>query len=182
MLLTSNFYSILYYNCDVWLIPSLKPQLKQHLLSASAKALTICTPNYNNMMSFEQIHAINKRATPNQMLLYKHSLLLHKIWNDPIYSKDWLDLNFQQNFNERRTKVMIFDTSQRKIGKNISSNRLKIINGLIELEWLNLSMNSFKIRCKSLFLNGKFTHSPFVKSERYLLLRINESSKIYIDS
>ena len=152
-LLTSNFYSILYYNCDVWLIPSLKPQLKQHLLSASAKALTICTPNYNNMMSFEQIHVINKRATPNQMLLYKHSLLLHKIWNDPIYSKDWLDLNFQQNFNERRTKVMIFDTSQRKIGKNLSTNRLKIINGLIEHEWLNLSMNSFKIKCKILFLN-----------------------------
>ena len=36
--LTHNFYSILYYNCDVWLIPSLKPQLKQQLLSASAKA------------------------------------------------------------------------------------------------------------------------------------------------
>ena len=120
-LLTSNFYSILYYNCDVWLIPSLKPQLKQHLLSASAKALSLCTPNYNNMMSFEQIHAINKRATPNQMLLYKHSLLLHKIWNDPIYSMDWLDLNFRQNFNESRTKVMIFDTSRRKIGKNLST-------------------------------------------------------------
>ena len=40
-LLTSDFYSLLYYNCDVWLIPSLKPQLKQQLLSASARALRI---------------------------------------------------------------------------------------------------------------------------------------------
>ena len=44
-LLTFKFCSILYYNCDVWLILSLKPQLKQLLLSASAKALQICTSN-----------------------------------------------------------------------------------------------------------------------------------------
>ena len=86
------------------------------------------------------------------MLLYKHSLLLHKICNEPIYSMDWLDLDFQQNFNERRAKVMIFDTSRRKIGKNLSTNRLKIINGLIKQDWLNLSMNLYKIKCKLLFL------------------------------
>ena len=37
-LLTSNFYSILYYNYEVWHIPNLKPQLKQLILSASAIA------------------------------------------------------------------------------------------------------------------------------------------------
>ena len=152
-MLTSNFYSILYYNCDVWLIPSLKPQLKQQLLSASARALRICTPNYNNLMSYEQIHAINKRATPNQMMLYKHSLLLYKIWNDAIYSKDWLALNFQQNFNLRCNKVMLYETSNCKVGKNLSPNRLKVINGLIEFDWLNLSSNSYKINCKKLFLS-----------------------------
>ena len=26
-LLMANFYSILYYNCDIWLIPTLKPRL-----------------------------------------------------------------------------------------------------------------------------------------------------------
>ena len=152
-LLTSNFYSILYYNCDVWLIASLKPQLKQQLLSASARALRICTPNYNNLMSYEQIHAINKRATPNQMMLYKHSLLLYKIWNDAIYSKDWLALNFQQNFNLRCNKVKLYETSNYKVGKNLSPNRLKVINGLIEFDWLNLSSNSYKINCKKLFLS-----------------------------
>ena len=151
-LLTSNFYSILYYNSDVWLIPSLKPQLKQQLLSASAKALRICTNNYDNLMSFDQIHAINKRATPSQILKYKHSLLLFKIWNDPIYSQEWLALNFQQNFNARNSTVMIYDTSKIKIGKNSPTNRLKIINGLIKYDWLNLSLNSYKIKCKQLFI------------------------------
>jgi hypothetical protein len=147
-LLTSNYYSILFYNCDVWLIPSLKPQLKQQILSASARALRICTPNYDNTISFEQIHVINKRATPKQMMIYKHAILLYKVWNDSIYSKQWLALNFQQNFNERVNTVNVFETSNLKVGKNIVANRLKIINGLIRYEWLNLGMNSFKIMCK----------------------------------
>ena len=147
-LLTSNYYSILFYNCDVWLIPSMKPQLKQQILSASARALRICTPNYDNTMSFEQIHVINKRATPKLMMVYKHAILLYKVWNDTIYSKQWLALNFQQNFNERVNTVNVFETSNLKVGKNIVANRLKIINGLIRYEWLNLGMNSFKIMCK----------------------------------
>ena len=151
-LLTANYYSLLYYNCDVWLIPSLKPQLKQQLLSASARALRICTPDYNSLMSFEQIHSVNKRATPKQMMIYKHALLLFKIWNDPIYSKDWLALNFQQNFSARSSHVRVFDTSNVKIGKNLTVNRLKLINGLIEYKWLNMKPDTYKIKCKSQFL------------------------------
>ena len=41
MLLTSNFYSILYYNCEVWLSEGLSPRHKQQLLAASANALKI---------------------------------------------------------------------------------------------------------------------------------------------
>ena len=36
-LVTSNFYSILYYNSEIWQIPTLKTTLKQSLLSTSAK-------------------------------------------------------------------------------------------------------------------------------------------------
>ena len=35
-LLTSNYYSILFYNSEIWHIPNLKPQIKQLSLSASA--------------------------------------------------------------------------------------------------------------------------------------------------
>ena len=38
-LVTSNFYSILYYNSEIWHLPSLKFSLKQKLLSVSSKAL-----------------------------------------------------------------------------------------------------------------------------------------------
>ena len=49
---------ILHQQCHFGLVP-LKPQLKQKLLSAPSRALRIFTPNYNNTMSYEQIHAIN---------------------------------------------------------------------------------------------------------------------------
>ena len=103
-------------------------------------------------MSFIQIHTLNNRATPNQLMLYKHALLLYKIWNDKIYSDDWLSLNFQQNFNVRSSTVKLIDTSNLKIGKNIAVNRLMVINGLIEYDWLNLSINAYKIKCKTKFL------------------------------
>ena len=65
-----------------------------------------------------------------------------------LYTQEWLALNFQQNFNARTSTVMIYDISKIKIGKNSPTNRLKIINGLIQYDWLNLSLNSYKIKCK----------------------------------
>ena len=41
MLITSNYYSILYYNCEIWLIPTLSVALKQLLLSASSSAIRL---------------------------------------------------------------------------------------------------------------------------------------------
>ena len=73
-LLTSNFYSVLYYNSEIWHLPTLNPHLKQKLLSASANALKVCLTQLPINTSFESIHRLAKRATPNQMSDYKHAL------------------------------------------------------------------------------------------------------------
>ena len=91
-LLTSNFFLVLYYNADIWLIPSLKPQLFQQLLSASSSALRMITLNYDYMISFNQLHSINKRATPKAIMNYKHALLMNNIFNNDLYSTEWLAL------------------------------------------------------------------------------------------
>ena len=153
-LLTANFYSILYYNSDIWHIPSLSIVLKKQLLAASASALKICTPTYNLTMSYQRLHLINGRATPLEMMKYKHALLLFKTYNTTKMSKDWLALNFQQNFNNRNTTINLVDTSQFKIGKNLIPNRLLIVNRQIDLELLNLSYLAYKIKCKNIFLCG----------------------------
>ena len=69
-LVTSNLYSILYYNSEIWHLPTLKPTLKQKNLSASAKALKVCIKNLEPMTSFDNIHIMCNRATPNKMLNY----------------------------------------------------------------------------------------------------------------
>ena len=40
-LITSVYYSILYYTNELWHLPTLNPQIKQHLLLASANALKL---------------------------------------------------------------------------------------------------------------------------------------------
>ena len=65
---------------------------------------------------------------------------------------DWVSLNFQQNFNARNTRIQIYNVSNYKIGQNILVNRFKSLNNKIEYQWLNESLNSFKIKCKKLLL------------------------------
>ena len=122
-------------------------------LSCSAQALKILGNKSDLRISNEQRHKITGRATPIQMMKYKHSLLLYKIYNDILQSEDWVDLNWNQSFNARSNKIRLFDTSNIRIGKNILSNRLTIMNNEIEFDWLNKSLNSYKLICKLQFLS-----------------------------
>jgi hypothetical protein len=151
-LITSNFYSILYYNSEVWHLPTLNPVSKNHLLAASANALKLCTPNYDRTMSFETLHVLNGRANPTNLMKYKHAILLYKIYNRGEPPKDWLALNFNQVLPRRQTYFAAIKDQNFKIGSNILSNRLTTLNHKIPLQWLNLSIDTFKVKCKTLFL------------------------------
>ena len=87
------------------------------------------------------------------MMVYRHALQLFKVYNTHDWNDDWMELNWQQNFNNRSTKVQIIDTSTHKVGKNKLINRLKILSNKIEFEWLNKSLKTFKVKCKELFLS-----------------------------
>ena len=151
-LLTSNYYSVLFYNSEIWNIPNLKADLKRRLLSASANALKVCTPTYHDRMSYLELHKINNRATPAEFSNYKHALLLHKLIHTEIPTLDWIDLNFQQTFNRRSTSVNFVKNNRFKIGENLMCNRFGVLNGKITHEMLNLGTDSFKVTCKSMFL------------------------------
>ena len=152
-LLTANYYSILYYNSEIWHLPNLSPYLRNLLLSKSANALKLCTPTYNLSMSHLKLHEINQRATPENYCLYKHAILLHTIYNEKRPNLEWLAINFNQNFNQRKTTFAAFDNSNYKIGKNNKiSNRISCLNNKIELGWLNKDVNCYKLLCKGMFL------------------------------
>ena len=103
-------------------------------------------------MSFESLHNVNQTATPIQYTTYIHALLLHKVYNVETASRDWLDIFFNQQFNQREINVKFFNNSNYRVGNNALANRFTILNGKIELAWLNESYNSYKIKCKIKFL------------------------------
>ena len=151
-IITACYYSILYYNSEIWHLPHLSPILKQKLMSASAAPLKLTTSNYHRMISYESLHYLNKRATPQQITTYKHALLLHKTYNDDDMGLNWTNLFFNQQFSSRELNVHFTNNAKYKIGKNIITNRFEILNGKVPLVWLNETFESFKIKCKVLLL------------------------------
>ena len=151
-LLTSNFYSKLYYGSEIWQIPKLNQISKKQLLRASANALKLCEKTYDPNISFVELHKKYDRALPNDFNLYKHCLLLFKVFNFKVPKNDWIDLNFQM-LNSSRQKF--FDVQSRarfRVGNNILCNRLSCLNRKLDVNLLNLSNESYKIACKKMFL------------------------------
>ena len=122
------------------------------MLAASAWALKLLGNRNDLLISYDDLHKFHKRATPMNVMKYRLSIQLYKIMNSEDQNADWVDMNFQQNFNTRNDTIQIIDTSRLKIGKNIVMNRLSILSRLIKYDWLNLSLNSFKIKMKSMFM------------------------------
>ena len=121
-LLTSSYFSVLYYNSEIWHLPTLSPQLKQKLMSASATAIKLCLSKLPMNTSYETIHRLAKHGTPTQMSTYKHALQLYKLYNSNTMSDDWISLNLQQNFNGRNDYIQIINKSNYKVGRTISND------------------------------------------------------------
>ena len=154
MLLTSNFYSIL-YNCEIWLSKGLNARNKQLILAASSNALKMLNNVTDLRTSYKQLHTNEKRALPMDFAKYKLAIQLYKIYNCSTFDENWMDMNHQQNFNARTKMFLINDSSKLMVGRNIISNRLNVLNNQVDLDWLNLSLISFKLKVKDLFLTNK---------------------------
>ena len=68
------------------------------------------------MISFERIHSINNRATPEKILLFKHSLSLFKLYNLNAPIIEWCALHFDQILTSRQTKLKIKKSNKLKVG------------------------------------------------------------------
>ena len=149
---TSNYYSVLYYNSEIWHLPSLRSNLKQKLLSSSSGAIRACVKYCTRNISFENLHAMYHRATPEKILLYKSAISLYKLYNYEDLSIEWVSLNVNQILTSRQTKFVISKAHTKKVGINALANRLYILNNKIPLNWLNFSYVTFKLYCKKEFL------------------------------
>ena len=152
-LLDSNFYYVLYYNSVIWLTPNITSDLKQNLLSISACALKSCLTHYGHDISFENIHKINSKCTPKQIMLYQISLNLHKILNSngPV-NNELVTVLDQMICGRRQLRFEIYRDFRGKIGMNTTANKLFFISNKIPLDLLNLSFVHYKKIAKIQFL------------------------------
>ena len=73
-----------------------------------------------------------KRGKPLQIKKYRLAIQLYKIYNATNENKNWIDLNFEQNFNNRTNYVQINDTWRLLIGRNNIMNRFKCLTNKID--------------------------------------------------
>ena len=151
-LLTSNFFSVLYYSSEVWHLGTLKSTIKRQLFCASSKALRVALHYPDQSISYMELHKISNRATPLMFAKFKLALLLYKTFNEAIPINEWVTLNFNQINTSRQLTFKCEASNKYVVGKNVPSNRFSELNGMIPLDWLNKSVVSFKILCKQKFL------------------------------
>ena len=127
-IITANYYSRLYYNSEIWLLDSLHVRCKQLLLSASAKALKCCMYDPDPTLSYEKIHEMNNRASPEMFTHYKHALVLFKLYNNNTVEEEWISLNLQHQFSIRGNVFKVTRNNKLRVGNNIMINRMSILN------------------------------------------------------
>jgi hypothetical protein len=150
-LITSFFYSRLYYGSQVWLIPSLKRALKSKLFSASGAALKLLDKD----MSFKDLHKKYNRATPTQFQKYTTAISLYDLIKKEIPEDDWINLQFNIQNDRRNTKLSFQANNRFKCGLNCLSNRFKSITNEIDKQWIDMTRDVYKTKCKRRLITEK---------------------------
>ena len=86
------------------------------------------------------------------MCQYRHAILMFKLFRNVICENEFVQMNFQLYKNDSHPKLKFIKNQKYDVGKNILLNRFCDLNDVIEKKWLDLSLETLKIKCKALFL------------------------------
>ena len=67
-------------------------------------------------------------------------------------SNVWLSAQFNFIFHERKNQILFTSNSSKRVGLNSLSNRFNFVCHMLEFDWLSLSLDAMKVRCKRIFL------------------------------
>ena len=100
-------------------------------------------------ISFENIHKINSKCTPTQVMFYQISLNLHKVLNFEYHpTHEQTTVLEQMLCGRRQLKFEIARDFNGKIGMNTTANKFYYISKLIGLDSLNLKFVHYKMKAK----------------------------------
>ena len=149
-IVTSLFYSRLYYCAEIWLIPTLNRTLKNKLVQISTQALRVASNDVFKIFSSEDLHIMFNRFRPDQWRNYCMLLSLHKIINNQVPQSTWIELQNSALPETRANKTIFPPQNRLKVGINSISNRFSFISTLVTNDHLNLSYDSFKVLSKKI--------------------------------
>ena len=119
---------------------------------ASANALRIISNEITIYHTHTEIHQMTKRALPDQMVKYKHALMMYKLFRQCMPENEFIHLNFQANLNQRQQYHTFIKTQNYNVGNNILLNRMHSLNNTIPKSMTDDSYLTFKLKCKEMFL------------------------------
>ena len=151
-IINAFLYSKLYYCATIWLIPTLKQTYVHKIKQTSTKALRLVVGDDYAFFSFDELHNMFNRATPIQWSFYQHALQLYKIFNYHVPEQIWIELCDRIAISDRTHYFKIFNDSKKRVGLNKFVNRLNFISQRINVNDLNLSFESFKVKMKREFI------------------------------
>jgi len=145
-IVTSQYYSNLYYCSSVWLSTEMRWILKRMINSAHYKALRISINDFKNRTSRDTLNIKLKRATPSEWSNYTTTPLVIKIVRDKMPEHIHSKLSETIYSTRRKPQVGKFHNNARgKIGKQSIQNRLQHMDRLTE-NWLHSDWNNDRIR------------------------------------
>ena len=144
-LITSLVFSKMYYGSEIWLLPNLKERHFSRLYSQSGRNLKLI----NKELSYRVLHVTFSRATPKIFAMYQTCInyydLLHNTTQLMIEQEKLQHVTLNDRRNMQQTFVRINNS---RAGLNNIVNRLRSITNMLDKNWLNLSRDNFKLKCK----------------------------------
>ncbi len=94
--------------------------------------------------NFKDLHKEFNRATPTQFQKYTTAVSLYDLIKKEIPEDEWINLQF----NIQNVRLSFQANNKLKCGFNCQSNRFKSITNEIDKEWIDLTRDAYKTKCK----------------------------------
>ena len=109
---------------------------------------------FDSTQPYFMAYCIESLPQPEKMCFYRHAVIMYKLFNNMLCDNEFIEMNFQLCDNARSRKITFIKNQRFNVGKNILLNRLYDLNNMIDKDWLNLSLDTYKTKCKTLFLKS----------------------------
>jgi len=145
-IITTQFFTHLYYCSTVWLSSETRWNLKKLINTAHNKALRITLRDNKNRINQDRINKMTKRCTPKEWGLYTSASVAMKVIRDQ-QPKHLHQRLLDTLYTCRRTPLIghFYNNAKGKIGKQSLENRLTHVDSL-KTDWLGLDWNDDRIR------------------------------------